>query len=175
MDYGNDYELLYLIQSEQDSIALECLFKKYEKLIWRYIRQYNVPSGSHDDYFQEGIICLHKAAISFVDGYDKTFTRYFELILKRRYWALLKKEYQYSVCEEIDEMYSSPKSVESDFIIEEQSSMLEDKLSLLSSMEYNVYKLYFEQNKDISAIAHKLGMKVNSVYNAIFRIKKKLN
>ena len=175
MDYSNDYELLYLIQTEQDNIALEYLFKKYERLIWRYIRQYNVPSGAMDDYFQEGMICLHKAAMTFTESFDKTFTRYFELILKRRFWALLKKEYKCSVCEELEDIYQAPNNVERDFILEEQNEILNKKLKTLSPLEMDVYQLYYEQDQDINQVAHNLKMKANSIYNAIFRIKRKLS
>jgi hypothetical protein len=38
----NDYELIYLIQVEQDEIALNFMFKKYHKFIWKYVHLANI-------------------------------------------------------------------------------------------------------------------------------------
>jgi len=61
----NDYELIYLVQNHQDGIALEFLFDKYKLLIWKYIHQYEVPYYEREDFFQEGLIMLHKAVLRF--------------------------------------------------------------------------------------------------------------
>lgn len=87
----NDYELIYLVQNHRDGIALEYLFKKYKLLIWKYIHMYDVPYYERDDFLQEGYLMLNKAINLFDESKNKTFTRYFELILKRKFWALLKK------------------------------------------------------------------------------------
>ena len=160
----NDYELIYLVQNHQDGIALEFLFNKYKLLIWKYIHMYQVPYYEREDFFQEGILMLHKAVIRFDESKNKTFTRYFELILKRRFWALLKRLPKY-VIKDIPEIAGS-------YIIEEREVEIID---LKSEIELNVYKMYFVDQESIKTISKKTGYKVKRIYNAIYRIREKIN
>ena len=49
----NDYELIYLIQSESCEQALELMFKKYKYLIYKFLNLYNVNEIFFEDYVQE--------------------------------------------------------------------------------------------------------------------------
>lgn len=158
----NDYELIYLVQNHQDGIALEFLFKKYKLLIWKYIHQYQVPYYEQDDFFQEGLVMLIKAVNRFDEAKNKTFTRYYELILTRRFWALLKKLPKYITAEIHD--------VPGEYILEDKEY---DAPNLKSEIELIIYDLYFIKNEKIKDISQKTGYRIKQIYNAIYRIKEK--
>ncbi len=158
----NDYELIYLVQNHQDGIALNFLFKKYELLIWKYIHQYQVPYYERDDFFQEGLLTLNKAIIRFKEKYNKTFTRYFELILKRRFWALLKQLPKYEI-KEIPQIAGS-------YVLEERPTI---EIDLKSEIEKQVYNLYYVQALSVKEINDITGYQTKQIYNAIYRIKSK--
>ena len=158
----NDYELIYLVQNHQDGIALEFLFDKYKLLIWKYIHQYEVPYYEREDFFQEGLIMLHKAVLRFDEAKNKTFTRYFELILKRRFWALLKKLPKYVIKEIPD--------ISGGYIIEEEPVI---SIDLKSDLEKTIFKMYFLNQEKVKTISKKTGYTRKQIYNAIYRIKDK--
>ena len=54
----NDYELLYLVNNQQDMVALDILLKKYEKFIYKKINSFFPRSKDVDDYYQEGLLSL---------------------------------------------------------------------------------------------------------------------
>ena len=91
----NDNELLYLIKNH-DEEALELMFKKYENLILSKIRQYHFPISNKEDYLQEGRIVLLKAIDTYRTEFEKTFTKYFELLLINRFNTLyrINKKYE---------------------------------------------------------------------------------
>ena len=159
----NDYELIYLIQNHQDGIALEFLFKKYKRLIWKYIHQYDVPYYEQDDFFQEGLIMHHKAVMTFNEEKNKTFTRYFELILKRRFWALLKRLPKHEIKEIPD--------IQGGYIIYEEEIEYPD---LKSKLEIDVFEMHYLKGESIMIISQKTGYTRKQIYNAIYRIKDKL-
>lgn len=106
---------------------------------------------------------LHKAIISFNEAKNKTFTRYFELILKRRFWALLKRLPKY-VIKDIPEIQGS-------YILRETEIVIPD---LKSKLELDIFEMYFVNNESISDISKKRGYKVKQIYNAIYRIREKI-
>lgn len=162
----NDYELIYLIQNHQDGVALDVLFKKYDKLIWKYIHLYQVPKFEHQDFHQEGMLMLYKAAKTFNEDKKKTFTRYFELILKRHFWKLIKKLPKYVLKEEVD--------LKDDSYIKD-SFILHIDLDLKSDIEKLVFETYYKKGYKIKEIAQLSGYSRKQIYNAIYRIKDKLS
>ena len=46
-------------------------------------------------FTKEGLIVLHKAVMTFKDTYNKTFMRYFETILERKFINLANKKKRY--------------------------------------------------------------------------------
>ena len=81
----NDYELVYLIRFEQCQVALDFLYMKYSRFIWKQIHVLHVNHYEQDDFHQEGLLMLHKAVTTFNEAKNKTFMRYFDLILKRHF------------------------------------------------------------------------------------------
>lgn len=158
----NDYEIIYLIRSQRNEDALAFMLKKYEKFIWKNIHTMYVNEDDKHDFFQESLILLNKAIQTFDESYNKTFTRYFELILKRRLFALKKDSQQYVIREpsffyQIESPETQKESLQPLFKNERQQS---------------VYFYYFESHRAIDYVSETLNLSKKQVYNIIYQIKK---
>ena len=160
----NDYELIYLYKETSSEEALIKLINKYKRLIWKNIYKFYVPISYHDDFYQEGLITLVNALNTFDSSYNKTFTRYFELILYRRFIALKKESPKYVL---------APKP-ELFFKEEPPPFFIFFDLKSLSDFEKRVWDLYYNERKIIKSIAEILKTDEKSIKNAIYRIKCKL-
>lgn len=160
----NDYELVYLIRTQRDSIAFDFLFLKYKKFIWKYIHLMHIEYKEQDDFFQEGILTLYKAVETFDESKNKTFTRYFELILRRHFYHLIYKLPKYMLYEDSNFM--------SCFGYEEKKDD-SDLIDACSLFEKNIYQYYFIEKQAVQKISDKLACEPKKIYNAIFRIKEK--
>jgi RNA polymerase sporulation-specific sigma factor len=158
----NDYELVYLIRTEQDEIALSFMFKKYHKFIWKHIHLLNIQEKEHDDFHQEGLQMLYKAIWTFDEKHGKSFTKYFELILKRQFYQCIKKIPTYILYED-------------SYFCDHATYIEEEKieLSLSSELEQTIYTCYFEKRMSIKEIAETQKLSKKQIYNSIFRIKEK--
>ncbi len=162
----NDYELVYMVNENNDEIAFNILLKKYHNYIYKKIHQFFFYEKEYDDYYQEGVVSLVKAIQSFNQKYNKTFMRYFEVIINRDFINLDRNN------KKTWEMY---KSLKENFIIEEEEAFFNyDEIKFKSKLEQMVYELYYLENKTISYICKNLNLLPKQVYNAIGRIKKKL-
>lgn len=157
----NDYELIYLIKYESDHIALEYLYHKYEKLIWKNIHQFNPKKSELDDLFQEGVLTLYKAVLRFDSDRGKSFTRYFELILRRRLLHCINHLPDY-VLHELPDFCQ-----EACYIIEESSFEASTRLEAL------IYQAYFIERQTIDMLVVNLKVEKKSIYNTIYRIRQK--
>ena len=83
----NDYELLYLIE-EGNNRALNLMYLKYENFIRIKARSCGFNAYQLDDCLQEGYLMLGQAIKTFKPQYGKSFTKYFEVVLLRRFWRL---------------------------------------------------------------------------------------
>lgn len=167
----NDYELIYLVQDQQDMMALELLFEKYDKFIHKKISQFYIYDADRDDFHQEGLIVLHKAVMTFKDTYNKTFMRYFETILERKFINLANKKKRY--VKEIELLINEAKVAP--IYIEEQTYQPMRNMQFKSPLEEEIYVRYFLNQQKISDIAQRHRLDPKQVYNAIYRIKKKLS
>ncbi len=165
----NDNELLYLI-SEGSEEALEIMFKKYEPLIKAKIHKYQINSLESEDYIQEGRLALLKAIKTYDTSSQKTFNKFFDLILTNHFIDILRKNKKYdkvSLVLEEDIVDETPMKIDD----------LEDidfsKLDL-SDLEKKVYHLRFLENYKVSYICQKLQINEKTVYNTIQRIRKKI-
>lgn len=158
----NDYELIYLIHNEYDEISLNFMFKKYHKFIWKQVHLLNIESKEHDDMYQEGVLILYKAIQTFNEAKNKTFTRYFELILKRRLYKIKKKIPNYY-------LYEHTNFCKGTSYIEEDTL----QLKLSSKLEITVYESYFLNRHTVEQIEKETKYSRKKIYNAIFRIKEK--
>jgi len=158
----NDYELIYLIQSNHDDHALTYMYQKYHRFIWKYIHLLNLEKKEHEDFYQEGILILHKAIKTFNERYNKSFTRYFELILKRHFYQLKQALPKYYLFDHTD-------FVKDVVYIEEAY----DPIDLHSDLERLVYEKYFVLKQSVHKIQEDSQYSPKQIYNAIYRIKDK--
>ncbi len=167
----NDYELIYLANDRNDTVALEILLKKYEKYIYKKIVSFFPFSKDVDDYFQEGLMCLYKAIKTFKQAYNKTFMRYFEVVLKRHFINLYhkqKREYDGFLLI-INEAKTAEQVVNPDF--DEKHNL---RITFKSNVENLIYEEFFINGKSVSYIAEKSKLTKKQIYNSIYRIKQKL-
>lgn len=160
----NDYELVFLVKTQNDSIAFDFLFQKYQKFIWKHIHLLRIDYMEQDDFFQEGVLMLYKAVQTFDEAKQKTFTRYFELILRRQFYQLIYKLPKYLLYED------------SNFMSCFSTMDKEDDLDLVvtcSRFEKEIYQFYFIEKQAVDKISEKLSCDPKKIYNAIFRIKEK--
>ncbi|MCL2521713.1 MAG: hypothetical protein FWE36_02505 [Erysipelotrichales bacterium] len=171
--YYNDYELLYMIKHEQSEEALNIMFEKYKNFIGLKINSFRIYKIQRDDYFQEGLIILHKAIYRYDDGYGKTFLRFFEMCLERHFIMLGKKRDSEN---RLVGLYQENLGLD----VEEASEQIQESLTkyrqvkFKSQREQTIYEEYFLQNKKINEIVKMTGYNAKSVYNTILRIRKKL-
>lgn len=158
----NDYELLYLIQCNQCEIALEFMYQKYQKMIWKQIHCLHLEEKEYDDFHQEGLLILFKAIKSFDERYNKSFTRYFELILKRQFYSLLKSLPRY-------QLYETTDFIKETVLMEEEAQYL----SFDSVIEAEVHHYYFIEQYSVKEIERVTSYRSKQIYNAIYRIKEK--
>lgn len=158
----NDYELIYMVQSWQCETALEIMFRKYKGLIYKYINLFNINKNDYDDVYQEALILMNQTILRFNERFNKTFTRFYELVLRRRIQYLKRIEPKYDLVEELFGYSSYDKNESNEVLLEE-----------LTFFEKNVYEEYYVLNKKISIIAKNNDLDSKQIYNAIFRIKEK--
>lgn len=170
MEYKyNDNELLYLF-SEGIEEALEILFDKYVGLINKRISAFKIQFRFRDDFFQEGMMALLSAIRTYCDLYNKTFNKYFDLILQRRFIKIMKSEKNYIYRVVLYDDYSIlPVKLQEDIEYEYEPEV---KLGMLSKKEKEVY-LLAKERYNIKEISDKLNIDVKAVYNCLYRIKKK--
>lgn len=167
----NDYELLYLVKERNNQKALEILIKKYEKYIYKKAISFFPREKELDDYYQEGVLCLYKAIDSFDDKYNKTFMRYFEVVLNRHYINMYHKNKRET---EQTLMLVNEAIVNEQNFYEEKELSVELNVELGSKIEELVYLYYFQQGKSVNYLCETLELTRKQVYNAIYRVKQKL-
>ena len=183
MDQYNDYELLYLIY-EGDEEALGIIFKKYDPLIKKKLYDFKIKNSLYDDFYQEGLIVLYVAVKTYNPSFNKTFTKYFELLLSRRIMTLLrdmKKEHEKVVVIESDVLKDSSESFNySDKMLSDNANhdiLLKDNnipSSMLTLAERDVLAMRYFKGKSSKEIADELNIDVKKVYNALYQAKKKI-
>lgn len=161
MHHYNDYELIYLIQSEGIEEALVIMINKYKFMIYKYLYLYKVREVDHEDFIQEGNILINYSILKFDEKKGKSFTRFFELLLKRRFYKLNSDRPKYELTDKIDS-YRDYNEYDKEIEITD-----------LTELEKHVFKHYFVENKKIIYIAEVEEKSVKQIYNAIYRIKEK--
>ncbi|MBU1094508.1 MAG: sigma-70 family RNA polymerase sigma factor [Firmicutes bacterium] len=141
---------------------MEFMFKKYHKFIWKHVHLLNVDDKELDDLHQEGVLMLHKALKTFDDSKNKSFTRYFEMILRRQLYRVKNNIPNYHLYEHTDFCKGAT-------YIEEEP----DVISFSSVLEQEIHLLYFLQSRSVSEILRLTGYSKKQIYNTIFRIKEK--
>mgnify|MGYP003292156925 CR=1 FL=1 len=169
----NDYELLYLIH-ENSYEALGIMFHKYQKLIYSKIYKYKFPSDLFDDLVQEGNLILYKAINIFNDKFNKTFTKFLELLLENRFIDLYKKFHKtyFVKCEDYKFDYEFEKiDYLDDLLLKEDETI---NYNNLSNKEKEIYSLKYIKNLSVNEIHKLTKYDKSSISNTIQRIKRKM-
>lgn len=165
----NDNELLHLIKLQNED-ALQTMFDKYDILIKSKIKKYNFPQNLYEDYLQEGRLMLLKAIETFDEKYEKTFNKYFDLILSNHFNNLYNKAKRYNNSMILVET----NSVDVEVIEEELDEIEYPDLGKLPQIEQIVFEYFFKGKYPIREICMRFKYEDKQVYNAIQRIRIKL-
>ena len=163
--YDNDYELIYLYRTTKDEHIISVIYEKYKPLIWKNIYKFYIPSKDHDDFFQESLMVLFDCINNFDASKNKTFTRYFSLVLFHKFIQLKDKSSKYILIEK-------PELIKESYEPSYEPVLNED--IYLSPLERQIYQLYFKDKLIIDSIAKNIGKSKKSIKNTIYRIKTKL-
>ena len=173
----NDYELLYLYKTNVEE-AKEILFWKYSFLIKSRIQRLGVPRIYWDDYYQEGCLMLYRAIKIYDEESKMSFTKFFELLLKRRILTLLRKNLKLEEIEKIErleELDEYPSLI----VDHEVNALLEECQYILTEIEKIAYDRIIVQNEKVEKVAKELGINPKSLSNAkqraLIKIKKEVN
>ena len=165
----NDYELLYLVRTNVEE-AREILFWKYSFLIKSRIYRLGVPRMYWDDYYQEGCMMLHHAIKIYDEDSRMSFTRFFELLLKRRIITLLRKDLKDKEIEKVEDFDDYPS-----YIVEDNYNVLLENFDYnFTKMEKIAYERLLMHNEKIENVAKELGLSSKSLSNAKQRVIKKI-
>jgi RNA polymerase sporulation-specific sigma factor len=167
----NDYELLYLI-GERNEDALALMVEKYQPLIVSKCYHFKIRPSERDDFVQEGNLMLLHALKIFDPSYQKSFTRFFELILTRKFMNLMTPSHKQMI-------YFSEELFESMRVEESVTWHLKDAhlaiaKDALTPLEYQIFVDHYQQALPISQIATSQMVSVKKVYNTLYQIKNKL-
>lgn len=184
----SDEELVLLAQKDNKN-AMSFIIEKYKSVVKAVSRSYFLVGGDDEDLFQEGLIGLFNAIVSY-NG-KSSFKSYVYVCVKNNIVSVIRKYNNqknlpmlnyvsltgHANMESdktdivIDERISDP---ETEYINRESSEELKQKISnTLSNLENNILALYL-QGFSYAEIALKTNKQVKSIDNAIQRIRKKV-
>src|SRR5690606_40887599 len=78
----NDFELIYLYKQNREETVLQEIIDKYRPLIYKNIYKFYVKQQDIEDFYQEGVLALLQTIEVFNEDVGKTFTKFYELILR---------------------------------------------------------------------------------------------
>lgn len=189
-----DEEIVSLVR-ENDKEALNFLLNKYKELVYMKSSKYFIIGAEKDDIFQEGMIGLYKAMLSFKEDKHNSFRTFANMCIERQLITAIKSSNRQkhiplnsylslntSPGEEEDENEKNLLDVLNNKMAEdpldtitkkEYYSTVENAIDKsLSSFEKQVLKKFLKGDSYIK-IAEELESPVKSVDNAIQRIRKK--
>jgi RNA polymerase sporulation-specific sigma factor len=164
--------------------AMECLLRKYLKLIKKTVRRYYLIGGDEEDLLQEGYIGLIKAIQTFDREKTDCFYPFAKLCMERQLCTAVtasnRKKHQplnHSVSMdaanylELESQKDNPEKIV--LAKEMEEDLYRDIREKLSSLEQKVILLYLK-GMSFAEIAVELNKSEKSIDNAIWRAKKKL-
>ncbi len=157
----------------------ENVAKEYSGLITFFARSYSLSESEIDDLFQEGLIALHKAFLTYKTDKGASFSTYASACIRNSMvsWVRANRPPKDIEIKDIDDeqlgLYSAD-DIEKQVLDKElYRRILADAEKLLSEKEYMVFSLVLRNMKN-GEIAAALGVSVKSVENTLYRIKVKL-
>lgn len=168
----NDYEILHEIR-EGNHEALGLMFAKYKHLIAKKIFHFNL-AYDFDDMMQEGYMILYKSIKKFDMAQVKTFTKFFELNLQRRFITIVSKRVRRSEIFHQNELYIYEHNHRSSTNSAYYELYLDEIAKILTKKEYVVYTLRELKNFSIDYIEQHLELSSKTIYNSLHRAKAKI-
>lgn len=168
----NDYEILHEIR-EGNTEALSLMFAKYKHLIAKKIWSFHL-AYDYDDMMQEGYMILYKSITSFDMSERKTFTKYFELNLKRRFITIVTQRVRRSEIFHQHQHYIYENNHATNNNSAYFDLYMEEIAKFLTKKEYLVYTLRELQNFSIEYIEQTQNMSPKVIYNSLHRAKAKI-
>lgn len=174
MDFRNynDFEIINLVKQGCET-SFQLMVDKYKYLIAKKIKQFNMVYDFEDCY-QEALVLLHKSILKFDDGFNKTFTRFFEMNLTRFLISYKKRKnnYFYFINEKLPVYYVDAYSParNTDFLDDE----IKCALGYLSTFEKQVFQAKIIEMRTVKETADYLETNEKRIYNALDRIKNKI-
>jgi RNA polymerase sporulation-specific sigma factor len=169
----NDFELINLIR-EGNQDALEIMFEKYKPLIYKTIYKFNLMYDV-DDMYQEGLLMLYKSIRFYDFNNGKSFTRYFQLNLTRKYVSFVTQRVRRAEIMEKNIHYIYENSQINVNKNEMADIYLDEIKKVLTKNEYLVYTLRELNNFSVHFITEKYDLSEKNVYNSLYRAKKKID
>ncbi len=189
-----DEELIRLIRNK-DNDALNFLINKYKELAYMKASKYFIIGAEKDDIFQEGMIGLYKAILSFKEDKHNSFKTFANMCIERQLITAIKTSNRQKHMPLNSYLSLNTSSYEEDEESEKtlleilNNKMAEDPLDTITKKEYysNVESMIdkslsdfekrvlkkFIKGESYTKIAEELEAPVKSVDNAIQRIRKK--
>ena len=191
----NDYELLYLVEEENEE-AKEIFFEKYKPMVEmmakKYYSQVNSSGYELNDFIQEGMMGLSQAINDYKNEKNIKFVTFANVCVKRQILSFIRdinrqKHQILNNSLSIEQENNSGRNLlsilndgstinpEESFILDEEQTLLKDKIKVhLTDREKEVFDLRFD-GFTYQEIALLLNISVKSVDGAMTRIKQKIN
>ena len=188
-------EVLDLIESfkKGDVLSLDKVIENFKPMVSSISRGYFLVGGDDEDLLQEGMIGLYKAIITYDKNANSTFSTFAYLCVLRQVQtavrtslrkgrAILNSYLSISnqgmiVCDDVESgifLVSSQLNPEENLITKEDKKELSNIIKKqLSDFEFKVLGLYLRGYSHLD-ISQKLNKDVKSVWNAIARMRVKL-
>lgn len=190
MEY-NDYELVSMAQ-EHNEFAINVLHEKYKKIIYNKSKKvYNLLKDKGlelSDVMQEAMIGFEEAIMGYNQDDNALFYTFACICIDRQLKTLIVKQGRDKhkilneaitlECEDDINLYnviSDDVTPETELINKEEENSLHDKIvDILTELECSVFELKIQgfSYKEISDV---LDIEIKDIYNAVDRIKNKIN
>ena len=168
----NDYEIISLIEERNDE-AIALMFRKYTPLIYKKIDLFNLHH-EWDDMYQEGLMILHHSLMKFDTKYGKSFTRFFEMNLERRFISIVSKKSRRNEIFNNNVFYIHESNIDKGENSVYYQLYLDEIKKILTKRENLVYTLRELHNYSINYIKQEYGLDEKVVYNSLYRAKAKI-
>lgn len=190
----NDYELIYLVE-EKDENALNILYDKYKPIVdlkaKKYLKYGKKIGLEYEDLYQEGMLGLSEAIVSFDQEKNAQFKTFANLCMERQIFSLLKKasRKKHTLLNDsvsLDEKINDDENTLLDVFFEKgtnpselyeykesKKELFEKIYSILTPLEKEVFDLKIN-NFDYNEISRLLNKSYKSVDSSIQRIRIKV-
>ena len=173
---------------EGDQSAFCKLSAEFSPAILSIIDSYDVTISERDDIYQEGLLGLYKAALTYKAHMNTAFSTFARICIKHSIISALRtyygnKNYPLLSSLSIDKVMEEFGDIQAPCTSSDPESLLIEQEELdtlvriinvnLSQLERKVLKL-FVQGKTYGEISERLSISIKSVGNAIQRIRNKL-